>query len=571
MNWGDFFSRAPVLGLSALLGALACSVGTAAVLASSNGKEHMAWPSPDLSVQPSVVLSVLTASINAMLILALHEGATISWWIKMMLGGSLNDCHRYWNYSNSVWAAVTSGKHFNKVALACLMAAIVVIDGPILQHASTVTSIHVSNPRNFSMALNQNLLDYTTGWYTSRVKMVDTLSEGFARVLGGYNSREPIVVRAEGCQGTCRGEIVAPGWEVECSNGTQKAPGTPEIADTVDIGSISVEFGGAMDTNLITVSTLFMPQGMKHNLATSKCTMHFGRVRHPVELSNGTVTLSRLPLSGNRTVERQYPQMETAGLGVFPSTLGGIAFAVGKQYNSEISLYHGGSLQVSANGIMGYAYRNSSDDMLGTMGMTWADPTADVVATIQELTFRAAVFHSNATTPMQRIEGQETTRITVYTANYKYLAGALVLMIVATLAMLPLFHGWWHLGREVTLSPVEIAAAFRAPHTEGGDPNADVYTLLRQIGKRKARYGIIGESGMMRYYHGSESQASFMEATTPSTSKSPDIELQEGVALHGLSPVPSPGYGQGLSPGHALPRRPTLGIGDPEVVSWPRR
>ncbi|RYP12246.1 hypothetical protein DL765_007431 [Monosporascus sp. GIB2] len=559
MTWVHFFSRAPVLGLSALLGALACSVGTAAVLASSDGKEHESWPSPDLSVQPSVVLSVLTASVNAMLLLALHEGATISWWIKMMLGASLNDCHRYWNYSNSVWAAVTSGRHFNKVALACLMAAIVVIDGPILQRASTVRSIQVSNPRNFSMALNQNLLDYTTGWYTSPVKTVDTLSDRFARVLAGYNNREPITVRAEGCRGTCRGEIIAPGWEVECSNGAQKPPGTPEIADTVDIGSISVEFGGVLNTSVIIVSTLFMPQGMEHNLATSKCTMQFARIRRPVVLSNGTVTLSRLPLSGNHTVERQYPQMETAGSGIFPSTLGGIAFAVGKQYNSNISLYNGEDFQVSANGMMGYAYRNSSDDALGTVSMTWADPTADVVAAIQELTFRAAAFHSNATTPMQRIEGHETMRITVYTANYRYLAGGLVLMIVATLTMLPLFHGWWHLGREVTLSPVEIAAAFRAPHTEGGDPNADVYTLLRQIGKRKARYGIIDENGAMRYYHGSESQGSPTGATTPATFKTQDIALQEGVISGGLNPE------------LGLPRRPTLGIAYPEVVSWPNR
>ncbi|RYP61715.1 hypothetical protein DL771_010035 [Monosporascus sp. 5C6A] len=516
-------------------------------MVSSDGKEHGTWPSPDLSVQPSVVLSVLTASVNAMLILVLREGATISWWIKMMLGGSLNDCHRYWNYSNSVWAAVTSGRHFNKVALACLMTAIVVVDCPILQHASTVTSIQVSNPKNFSMALNQNLLDYTTGWYTSGVEMVDTLSDSFARVLWGYDSGQPIVLRAEGCRGTCRGEITAPGWWFECSNGTQKPPETPDIADTVSIGSISVEFGGVMNTNIINVSTLFMPHGMKHNLATSKCTMQFGRVRHPVTLRNGTVILSRLPLWKNRTIERQYPQMETAGLGVFPSTLGGIAFAVGKKYNSEISLYNGDNFQVSANGMMGYAYRNSSDDKLGTMGMTWADPMADIVAAIQELTFRAAVFQSNATTPMQRIEGEETALITVYTTNYGHLAGALVLMIVATLAMLPLFHGWWHLSRDVTLSPVEIAAAFRAPHIEGGDPNADVYTLLRQIGKRKARYGIVDEDGVMGYCHKSESQ--------------------EGVAKAGLSQVPSPGFGRG----HELPRRPTLGIADPEVVSWPRR
>ena len=59
------------------------------------------------------------------------------------------------------------------------------------------------------------------------------------------------------------------------------------------------------------------------------------------------------------------------------------------------------------------------------------------------------------------------------------------------MAVFPLFYGWWNLGRDVSMSPVEIAKAFKAPHTEGADANASVDKLLRQIGKRKARYGVV--------------------------------------------------------------------------------
>ncbi|RYP62959.1 hypothetical protein DL770_009500 [Monosporascus sp. CRB-9-2] len=434
-------------------------------------------------------------STNALLIVAFKQGVTISWWRKMMRGGDLNDCHRYWSYADSVWAAATAGRHFNKVGFACLMVALVVIDGPILQRASTVQTVTAEQPGNFSLAIGQDVLGYRTGWYTGRVREVDTLSAEFTRVLAAYNNRDPIVVRAEGCRGSCRGAVVAPGWDVDCTYETRPAAGRPDIAEYLDVGSISVVFGGADQTGSITVSAVFAPRGLEQDMVASTCQMQVGLVRHAVDLSaDGIVTLRRRSLlsATNDTVRMVWPFREMAGLGSFPSALGGIAFAASRMFDSTVSLYNGGSLAIEGEGVMAYAYRNSTDDVLGSVSMSWADPTPDVVAAIQELTFRSAASHANATTPLvAALDGSEVLATAVYKSHYDYLGAALAVMMLATLSMVSLLNGWRQLGRDFSLSPVEIAMAFGAPHTAGGDPSADVSTLLKDIGKRRAQYSML--------------------------------------------------------------------------------
>ena len=61
--------------------------------------------------------------------------------------------------------------------------------------------------------------------------------------------------------------------------------------------------------------------------------------------------------------------------------------------------------------------------------------------------------------------------------------------MIGILAVLPLYYGFWRLGRKVSLSPIEILTAFDAPLTREADGNADVRTLLRQIGNQPVAYG----------------------------------------------------------------------------------
>lgn len=50
-----------------------------------------------------------------------------------------------------------------------------------------------------------------------------------------------------------------------------------------------------------------------------------------------------------------------------------------------------------------------------------------------------------------------------YSTNYSYMAGALVSTLVCICLALPVYWGFWQLGRKVSLNPIEIATAFQAP------------------------------------------------------------------------------------------------------------
>jgi hypothetical protein len=64
-------------------------------------------------------------------------------------------------------------------------------------------------------------------------------------------------------------------------------------------------------------------------------------------------------------------------------------------------------------------------------------------------------------------------------------------MTAAILAVVPTFYGWWRLGRDVNLDPIETARAFDAPVLGGATAlsNADVHMLVKNIGRRRIVYG----------------------------------------------------------------------------------
>lgn len=52
----------------------------------------------------------------------------------------------------------------------------------------------------------------------------------FAKVLQQYTNREPIYFPNETCVGECQIEVLAPGWDIDCSETTEPY----ELAPTVD-------------------------------------------------------------------------------------------------------------------------------------------------------------------------------------------------------------------------------------------------------------------------------------------------------------------------------------------------
>jgi hypothetical protein len=72
---------------------------------------------------------------------------------------------------------------------------------------------------------------------------------------------------------------------------------------------------------------------------------------------------------------------------------------------------------------------------------------------------------------------------------------AVLVNLLGLISLLPIYYGWWELGRKTTLSPLETAKAFGAPILREVNDNATVEQILRQVGKRRIRYGKILVSG----------------------------------------------------------------------------
>jgi hypothetical protein len=71
----------------------------------------------------------------------------------------------------------------------------------------------------------------------------------------------------------------------------------------------------------------------------------------------------------------------------------------------------------------------------------------------------------------------------------------IVLSLIGVAAILPLYAGFWELGRNVTLNPLEIARAFGAPVLDGLDGNATPDMITLERGGMSVRYGVLERFG----------------------------------------------------------------------------
>ena len=150
----------------------------------------------------------------------------------------------------------------------------------------------------------------------------------------------------------------------------------------------------------------------------------------------------------------------------------------------------------------------------GTMcNLTWRDPMQDMVSTMQSLAFRISVamattndsvflpaLNSSAVEAYrkswtQTVSFQGYNVVTVYKTNSVFVGMAVLVSMMGVLAVLPLYNGWWELGRTVSLSPLEIARAFGAPLLDGMDGNAGAQNVVVERGTLRVRYGAVERYG----------------------------------------------------------------------------
>lgn len=221
------------------------------------GKGH--WPE---RIAPNVILSAMNNLQNMCFGIAIGNGIAIAWWRKALKGATINDLHRSWAFGTSFANLVLSGRYFNFIALAALAAKLTIIDGVLLQRATTTEIQTDWDPNN----INKNVRGYAnetipiTGYVAPEMgeslNLLDTFSQhllgwslsGGQFPAGEWNDNDNFA----NCNGLCFLNVTGAGFEIDCNTTTTE----------VDFGEIAEQYReslGSDDTANITgpVSDLF--------------------------------------------------------------------------------------------------------------------------------------------------------------------------------------------------------------------------------------------------------------------------------------------------------------------------
>lgn len=297
--------------------------------------------------------------------------------------------------------------------------------------------------------------------------------------------------------GTCNTVVTAPGFDTTCK--TRQVPyridykaGAPYDVGSIVVGSNGITSNPPGASGNIEATTSFKPDGVcADNLVSTNCELQISKVHYPIRISNGTDVLPPRSASLNDTLQVQYPDIEPAGLGVWPSTIGGMTFAAETMHASIVSLSFTGALALQRTGPMGSMYLNSNRSTYGRCDMTWVDPTPDVLTTIRELMFRSAISISNNLT-LQTVPPPQPScaRFTSPTTASWPARSSSWLSIPAC------WFRYSSAGADLA-GPSRSGRSrrqrrFVAPLLRDSDCNGDIDKLLNGVRQRRARSGAVG-------------------------------------------------------------------------------
>jgi hypothetical protein len=122
----------------------------------------------------------------------------------------------------------------------------------------------------------------------------------------------------------------------------------------------------------------------------------------------------------------------------------------------------------------------------------WTDPTDYMLNQLRQIAFRtslqAAKDDAKASNATQTVSYTGTSTKTIFTTNFSLVAVAASLNILAVVAILPTYYGWWTLKRKSSMSPLETARAFAAPLLRDAGANGGWREILEKVGERSVKY-----------------------------------------------------------------------------------
>jgi hypothetical protein len=237
-------------------------------------------------------------------------------------------------------------------------------------------------------------------------------------------------------------------------------------------------------------------------IVTETCNIILATVEYPIIIKNTTVTLDLAQLLSKRTVIANYtspyddPNLRNdtwkGPLKGLHSIMGSYMYTFATLQTQRIySPYRSlADLFYDAN-LADYPPHASQN-----CAIRFKSPTDYVFTSFFDFLLRSAIDVAQDASAQGRDLDPYTANFTAhfagselhYHSDFRYLAGAIVIMFLGLLAVVFLLWGWWELGRSVTLSPLETAKAFGAPILLGAGPEKEANGIMKEVGHERVAH-----------------------------------------------------------------------------------
>ncbi|KFA60442.1 hypothetical protein S40285_08272 [Stachybotrys chlorohalonatus IBT 40285] len=536
-----FFSRLPVGELLAIACVAALSGSSVAILRASDGV-----PVNDWDVSPAVYLSILTTAIGVLLRFAFRRGATIAWWNQALDKSTLTDLHDTFNDRESLLSALRRDpRKWTFVRFASIFVTLIMANGPLLQQASYVDlTEELSYPQATLPIRSQPLANLTT-IPTAATSIYQT---EFTDIINQYYNRNPITLEPGICEGICNTTVVVGGFDRRCltrrvdtttmnlTEGATMFYINPAISSMNESHSLSIDVyyrstsADIDEDGLNEIARLGGDASRVNSLTWHSCNLTHAYRALNITIQNTTLELDPTmnPLD-NHTVEilsrsdLEWNGPYGFGVMLIDNFVSSVAWVISREGDDST-----GAPEFTGQTARTYIDRgilsNSSDSAFDRSILTWRDPMPDILRAVDDLSLRYAAVRIPGT-PRRALEylewvddnpetqayidsvsrGQnQTVQLTqmVQVAVYAFRPLTLWLSVAFTMAAVvgvgATMRGFWHLGRRVSLSPIEVGKAFRAPLFAGVGSNMPARDIVEQAGDFRVQYGVLSSADSHR-------------------------------------------------------------------------
>ncbi|RSL47298.1 hypothetical protein CEP54_013477 [Fusarium duplospermum] len=504
-----FWKRLPARGLGAWLLALVGTGAAVFILIYSDGVAVDHW---DKYMQPTVWLALTSALTGAFLACAFAEGAAISYWRAAGRTATLQRLHAIYGSSTGlIDAAINLFSLKSKtLGLASILMTLSVLRGPLMQRASSTANEFQAQQGVFDFHIARELPSNYASIQTGRTHSVSLLTKNFSDIAQAYNNRNDMLAFETYCN-NCTTSVQGFGFQVNCTESTRNF----NLTVGMDRASMQKAFNGAYlfqvnvtefsdysvyqmkDGSFLRYTTLFKDTNQCNGkLKVQTCDLHAGISTFPVRLDGNKVELMG-SWKDDKFVQRKYMTPAATAASGAGNILGGFSTIVDALYGSSAWMSFTGATgyDVKSDGLPATQYMTMNDTVPGCKD-TWENPMGDLIELTRDLGFRASLQYAQFNkTDKQNVEYKSGTTTLVYVTDYEKMWIAVGASLVGIFAVLPIFWGWWELGRDVSLNPLEIANAFGtfgqdSRVMEHVDPNQNVNGIVKAVDNLgPVRYG----------------------------------------------------------------------------------